>query len=116
MKALDRMGSSLEDLCEFPDDVKEFVGFALYEVQMGLKPRLAKPLTGIDTGIFEIVSDHDRSTYRVVYAVKLGSSIYVLHCFQKKSKHGIETPKSEIDLIKQRLRYAKLLAKERGDL
>lgn len=116
MKALDWVGSSLEDLCEFPDEVKDMVGFALYEAQTGLKPRNSKPLRGIDSGIFEIVSDHDRNTYRAVYAVKLGSCIYVLHCFQKKSKHGIETPKHEIDLIKQRLQEAKLLASERGDL
>lgn len=33
--------------------------------------------------------------------------IIVLHCFQKKSKKGIKTPKQDIDLIKQRLALAK---------
>jgi len=30
----------------------------------------------------------------------------VLHAFQKKSKMGIATPKSEIELVKQRLKRA----------
>ena len=38
-----------------------------------------------------------------MYAVKIGERIYVLHCFQKKSKSGKKTPKKEIDLIKRRL-------------
>ena len=33
--------------------------------------------------------------------------IYVLHCFKKKSKQGIKTPKTDIDLIKQRLKEVK---------
>ncbi len=33
-------------------------------------------------------------------------AIYVLHAFQKKSKHGIATAKHDLDLIKTRLRYA----------
>jgi phage-related protein len=114
MKDVVWISSSLEDLSEFPEDVKDEIGHALYQAQIGLKPRNAKPLTGIGAGIMEVVSDFDRSTYRAVYAVKISDVIYVLHCFQKKSKHGIATPKQEIDLIKQRLKDAKQLEKERG--
>jgi phage-related protein len=46
-----------------------------------------------------------------VLAVQLGKKIYVLHAFQKKSKKGIETPKHEVELIKQRCAEAKDLAK-----
>ena len=35
--------------------------------------------------------------------VSIGDSIYVIHAFQKKSKAGIATPKSEMDLVRQRL-------------
>lgn len=59
----------------------------------------------------EIISNFDKNTYRAVYAVKIGEVIYVLHCFQKKSKQGIATPKQEIDLIKQRLKDAKQIDK-----
>ena len=60
--------------------------------------------------VIEIFEDHDGNTYRAMYTVKIGSKLYVLHAFQKKSKKGIETPKSEIDVIKTRLRKAKELA------
>ncbi len=33
-------------------------------------------------------------------------AVYVLHAFKKKSKRGIKTPQSDIDLIKRRLRDA----------
>ena len=56
--------------------------------------------------MLEIVEDFDGETYRGVYTVRFEESIYVLHCFQKKSKHGIETPKKELDLIGARLRRA----------
>ena len=53
---------------------------------------------------------HDAEAYRTVLAVQLGRNIYVLHAFQKKSKKGIATPKSDVDLIKQRYKEAKELA------
>lgn len=59
----------------------------------------------------EIMSNYDTNIYRAVYATKIGDTIYVLHCFQKKSTHGIGTPKKEIDLIKQRLQEAISLSK-----
>jgi len=34
----------------------------------------------------------------------LGDSIYVVHAFPKKSNSGIATPKSEMDLVRQRLK------------
>jgi len=52
----------------------------------------------------EIAVDDARGTYRAVYTVSIGESIYVIHAFQKKSKAGIATPKSEIDLIRQRIK------------
>lgn len=91
----------------------EEIGYALYEAQQGLKPKNAKVLTGLGSGIMEIVADFDKSTYRAVYAIKIGDEIYILHCFQKKSKHGIATPKQEIDLIRRRIIDAKELAKKR---
>ena len=52
----------------------------------------------------ELVKRYDKDTYRAVYVTNIGDIIYVLHCFKKKLKQGIKTPKSDIDLIKQRLR------------
>ena len=61
---------------------------------------------GVGAGVFEIRARYDTNTYRAIYTVKLGDTIYVLHAFQKKSVRGIRTPKREIDLIKQRLKMA----------
>ena len=54
----------------------------------------------------EVVSDHRGDTFRTIYTVKLKKAVYVLHVFQKKSKHGIATPQSELELVKQRLMRA----------
>ena len=109
------VGDSKEKLQGFPGQVRKDFGHALYLVQTGQTPPFAKPMRGIESGVFEIVDDYDTNTYRAVYTVKIGRSLYVLHAFQKKSKRGIATPKQEIDLMKRRLRRAKELAKQEED-
>ena len=47
------------------------------------------------------------NAFRVVYALHLGADLWVIHAFQKKSVHGIKTPKQEVDLIKVRLKRLK---------
>ena len=47
---------------------------------------------------------HRSDAFRAVYAVKLGEDIWVVHAFQKKSTHGIRTPKHEIDVIHERIK------------
>jgi phage-related protein len=49
----------------------------------------------------------DGDTFRAVYTVRFAMAVYVLNAFQKKSKHGIGTPKTELDLIDQRLKRAR---------
>ena len=107
VKNLIWVGSSRTDLKAFPAEVKDVMGYALYQAQIGLKAPSAKPLRGFGgAGILEIVEDHHTDTYRAVYTVKFSKSVYVLHAFQKKSRKGIATPKADIDLIRQRLRAA----------
>ena len=72
----------------------------------------AKPLKALGPGVLEIVSDHRGDTFRAVYTVRLGERVFVLHAFQKKSKTGRETPRRDIELIKQPLREAERIAKE----
>ena len=113
VKPLVWIGSSLKDLREFPEEVKDEMGFALYEAQCGLKPTAAKPLKGFGgAGVLEMVSDYQSDTYRAVYTVRLEERVYVLHAFQKKSKKGIATPKADIEVVKRRLRQAEELHKE----
>jgi phage-related protein len=101
------IGSTRADLSRFPGEVKDAIGYALYVAQQGGKHVDAKPLRGFGSaGVLEIIENHAGDTYRAVYMVRLAGRIYVLHVFQKKSKTGIKTPKSEIDLIKARLKRA----------
>jgi len=103
LKRVDFIGSSLEDLKKFPDEVKQDIGYALFEAQQGLKPIRVKPLKGFGAGVLEIIENSIGGTYRAVYTVKFPEVIYVLHCFQKKSTRGIKTPRQDIELIKKRL-------------
>lgn len=101
------IASSLKDLKGFPEAAQKEIGHALYWAQVGLKHESAKPLKGYKgAGVLEIVENHDGDTYRAVYTVRFADIVYVLHCFQKKSKSGIATPKQDLDLIEARLRTA----------
>ena len=106
------VGSSLKDLQGFPQKVKRQVGFDLDIVQNGETPSSAKRLKGF-SGVMELVERYNKDTYRAVYVVNIDDIIYVLHCFKKKSKQGIKTPKADIDLIKQRLKEAQDESKRR---
>lgn len=106
MKSLIFIADSHRILAKFPEAVQRYVGFALYQAQMGEKHVDAKPLKNVAAGVLEVVSDHRGDTFRTVYTVKLEMAVYVLHAFQKKSKHGIATPQDVIELVKQRLQRA----------
>lgn len=106
MRPLLWVASSKRNYCEFPGKVQDNLGFELFLAQTGQHPPSAKPFKGFGSGVLELVEDHDGDTYRAVYAVRVEEAVYVLHAFQKKSKRGIATPKSDIDLIRRRLREA----------
>ena len=106
-KPLFWVGSSLDDLRGFPDDVKRVMGFALHFAQIGGKHADSKPLKGFaGAGVLEVVEEHAGDTFRGVYTVRFAGAVYVLHAFQKKSKQGIKTPKREMDLVRERLKRA----------
>lgn len=107
------LGDTLSTLRACPGDVQDEVGYALYLAQIGERYFRAKPLMGFGAGVLEIISDHRGDTYRAVYTVRFAGTVYVLHVFQKKSKRGIATPQSEIELVRQRLKRAAELHRER---
>ncbi len=82
---------------------------ALTMAAEGAKADFAKPLQGLDSGVFEIALPFKGDAFRVIYAVQLAEEIWVIHAFQKKSTQGIKTPKREIELIKDRLKRLKEL-------
>ena len=102
------VGSSRNDLRALPAKVRVGIGHAIYEAQCGGETPSAKALRGFGGGrsVLEVIEDFDGDTYRAVYTVRFVGAIYVLHIFQKKSKRGVATPKTEIELIKARLRTA----------
>ena len=109
-KSITWVGTSKKDLQKFPEDVKQIMGYAIYLAQKGDKHRDAKPLKGFGgTKTLEVVESYKGDTYRAVYSIKFEGIVYVIHCFQKKSKKGIATPKPDIDLIRQRLKDAEYL-------
>lgn len=89
---------------QFPIAVQKDMGVALFVVQIGGTPPSAKPWKGLGPGVYELIEDNRGDTYRAVYTVRVADSIHVLHAFQKKSKSGIRTPKSDVGLIEQRLK------------
>ena len=115
-KPLFWIGSSYKDLLALPVEVKRGFGYALSLTQSGFRHPATKILQGFGgTGVIEILERDEGGVYRAVYTVKYERMVFVLHCFQKKSKKGIATPKEDMDLIWARLKIAAKIAKEIED-
>ncbi|RPI78105.1 MAG: type II toxin-antitoxin system RelE/ParE family toxin [Desulfobacteraceae bacterium] len=96
-----------KDFEEFPEDVQGVMLNALTIAAEGSKSDKAKPFKGFEGGVFEIALQYRGDAFRVLYAVKIGTDVWVIHAFQKKAKSGIKTPQMEIDLIRERLKRLK---------
>ncbi len=113
MRELVFMGNSRDDLRAFPPLARRQAGFALAQAQEGQKHTSAVPMKGFSgASVLEVRIDDGGDAFRAVYTVAFANAVYVLHCFQKKSKQGIATTKRDIDLIKQRLKEARAEANE----
>jgi phage-related protein len=100
MKNLRFIGSSLDDMRDFPTEARRQAGFELDAVQRGLEPFDWKPMTSIGSGVREI-RVHVLGEWRIIYVAKIADAIYVLHAFQKKSQR---TRREDIELARRRLR------------
>jgi phage-related protein len=115
-KQLFWVGSSKKDLMSLPLQVRKFFGHALHFAQHGGRHDAAKVLKGFGgSGVLEVVEDDAGGTYRAVYTIRFAEAVFVLHCFQKKSKSGISTPKEDMEIIRARLKVAEVVAKELRD-
>jgi len=75
----------------------------------------AKPLKGFGgAGVLEVVEYWLGDTYRAVYTVRLRHAVYVLHCFQKKSTHGVATSRRDLSTVERRLREAETIDAAKG--
>jgi phage-related protein len=95
------------DFADFPEDARLKFARGLTVVAEGRMPDIAKPLTGLGSGVMELALKPRGDAFRVVYALQIGKAIWVVHAFQKKSTSGIATPKHEIDLVRDRLKRLK---------
>ena len=112
-KPLEWIGSSHKDLMALPVEVRRLFGFALSLAQAGDRHDATRILKGFGgAGLLEVVESDVGGTYRAVYTVKFSEAVFVLHCFQKKSKRGIATPKEEMDIVHARLKVADAFVKE----
>jgi phage-related protein len=100
------VASAKSDLDALPRLVQDTFGYALHLAQTGKKHADAKPLQGFGgAGVLEVVESVRGNAYRAVYTLKIAGAVYVLHCFQKKSVKGAETPKPDMELIRERLKF-----------
>ncbi len=106
------IGDSKKQLKKMPEEVQKQLGGELYVAQRGENPPHSKPFKGIGRGIFESRDDFETNTYRLLYAVQIGTRIYALHAFHKKSPKGVETAKKDVDLITRRYKEAVAMEKE----
>jgi phage-related protein len=74
MKQLKFMGSSLDDLRNFPEEARRAAGFELRSVQSGLDPSDWRPMYIIGSGVNEI-RIHVLGEWRVIYVAKLRDAI-----------------------------------------
>ena len=102
MKPLNFMGSSLDDLRNFPEEARKAAGFELCAVQRGLEPSDWKPMPSIGRGVKEI-RIHILGEWRVIYIAKFEDAVHVLHSFQKKSR---KTNQHDIEIA--RMRYKQI--------
>ncbi len=98
MKPLKFIGTSLDDLRNFPDDARKAAGFDLYAVQCELEPNDWKPMPSIGPGVREI-RIHVLGEWRVIYVATFADAVYVLHSFQKKSR---KTSRQDVELARKR--------------
>src|SRR5665213_315753 len=84
----------------FPQAVQIEALRALTIAAEGEKADIAKPLQGLGSGVLEIALRHRGDAWRVVYVVQIGTELWVIHAFQKKSTSGISTPAPEIELVR----------------
>ena len=103
MKEIMWVGSSLQDLRDFPEVPRKRAGFQLELLQEGEEPDDFKPMKSVGKGVQEIRIACDDGAFRVFYVVNRPEAIYVLHAFRKTTQ---KTEKRDLDL--GRTRYKSL--------
>ncbi len=104
------VGSSYQDILQFPAEPRKEAGFQLGKVQAGLEPDNWKPFDDVGAGTKEIRIRDAAGIYRVMYVAKFEEAIYVLHCFQKKTEATAKQDKAIAEA-----RYRAVVSKRKED-
>jgi phage-related protein len=97
-----------------PATLQDAFGYTLYRIQRGAVPANAKPFHGFGgAGVLEIANDFNGNAYRAICTVRLATTVYVLHVFQKKSKRGISMPWRDREMLRERLLQAEVIDSHR---
>ena len=107
LRSISWIKAARKEFATFPARTIDRALDALTIVADGGTPDIAKPLSGLGAGVWELAIRERGDAFRVVYALQLGNDIWVVHAFQKKSAKGIATPRHEIDLVRERIRKLK---------
>lgn len=92
----------MDDLRNFPSDVRRAAGFELFSIQSGLESSDWKPMPTIGHGVKEI-RIHVLGEWRIIYVAKFEDAVYVLHSFQKKNR---KTSLHDVELARKRYKEA----------
>lgn len=100
-KLIEFLGTALDDLRAFPVSARREAGYQLDQVQQGGEPDDWKPMGTVGQGVREIRIRDQAGAFRVIYTAKFANTLYVLHCFQKKTQ---KTGRTDLDLAAKRYR------------
>jgi phage-related protein len=78
--------------------IRSDAGYQLDLVQRGEAPADFRPMPDVGAGVMEIRL-HGDNEFRVFYVARFEETVYVLHCFVKKTR---ATRKADVDLGRQR--------------
>ena len=98
---------ALKDCKAFPLPAQQKAARGLTQIAEGDTPEIAKPMTGLGAGVWELAIKERGDAFRGIYALQLDDDVWVVHSFQKKSTSGISTPKHEIDVVNERIKRLK---------
>lgn len=111
LKSIVWVGNSKKEFLEFPDKIKDDMGYQIYLLQDGKDPLKARPLKSVGAGVWELKEQDSRGWYRVAYVLIEKGVIHVLHAFQKKTR---KTESLDLELILARYKNAKAALKGKG--
>lgn len=92
-----------KELTKFPKEILEDFVDAVAKLSQGLQLSmpLSKPMPIIGKNVHELRFRDKSGSYRILYLIRKKDAIYMIHAFHKKAQ---QTPKTNIDLTKKRIR------------